>query len=182
MNTDLVDEMLRAVQNSEPYTLGDAELVPPMVLRSEAKASVAWEPSDIENALGVKLPRENELLWSRASELRLNEDVTYGQWGCILWSPVEVVARHKQAVGWRGADNFGAGDVIIGEFRGDTDLVVLRCDPSKSDYGKIVIALAIDSRNEWPFVASSITDFVLQFLSDPERKFWEFPRGGERAG
>jgi hypothetical protein len=173
MNPDFVDEVLRAVQTSEPYTVGSAELVSPMVLRSEAKAPVTWELSDIENALGVKLPQENELLWSRVSELRLNEDVTYGQWGCILWSPVEVVARHKQASDWRGPDNFRAGDVIIGEFRGDTDLVVLRCDPSKRDYGKIVIALAIDPGGEWPFVASSITDFVLQFLSHTEKKFWE---------
>jgi hypothetical protein len=172
MNTDRVDEVLRAVQTSEP-TADSVGLIPPMVLRSESKAPVAWEPSDIEKALGVKLPQENKLLWARASELRLNEDATYGQWGCILWSPVEVVARHKKATDWRGLDNFRPGDVIIGEFRGDTDLVVLRCDPSQDDYGNIIIALGIDPRGEWPFAASSITDFVLQFLSHSERKFWE---------
>lgn len=68
---------------------------PPMVLRSEGNAPVTWEPSDIENDLGVKLPLETELVRSRVSELRLNEDATYGHWGRILWSPVEVVARHN---------------------------------------------------------------------------------------
>jgi hypothetical protein len=144
-----------------------------MVLQSEAKPPVAWQPTNIETALEVKLPEEIKLLWSRASELRLLEDVNYGQWGCILWSPVEIVARHKQAFGWRGPDDFRRGDVILGEFRGDTDLVVLRCDPSQTDFGKIVVALAMDPRGDWPCVSSSITEFVLGFLSHPDKKFWE---------
>jgi hypothetical protein len=168
-----VDEVLRIVQASKPCTVGDAALVPPMVLQSEAQPAVAWQPSDIEAALEVKLPEEIKLLWSRASELRLHEDVNYGQWGCILWSPVEIVARHRQALGWRGRDDFRPGDVILGEFRGDADLVVLRCDPSQTDYGTIVVALAMDPRDDWPCVSSSITEFVLRFLSRPDKKFWE---------
>lgn len=169
VNAKSVDGMLRVIRISEPHEVGTG----PMVLRSEAKPPIPWEAGSIEPVFGVKLPQEAGLLWSRASELRLNEDLNYGQWGCILWSPAELVERHKKALDWRRPEDFHRGDVIIGEFRGDTDLVILRCDPAKSDYGKVVVALAIDPRSEWPCVASSITDFVLQYLSCPERKYWE---------
>lgn len=173
MDVHTVDEMLRVIHATKPKGVGDSELVPPMVLHSEAKPPVDWRASQIESTLEVKLPEEISLLWSRASELRLHEDVNYGQWGCILWSPAEIIARHRQAFDWRGRDDFRRGDLIIGEVRGDTDLVVLRCDPSQKDYGNIIIALAIDPRDDWPCVASCIAEFVLAFLSHPDKKFWE---------
>jgi hypothetical protein len=173
VDTRIVDEMIRAIHATKPFSIDGPVLLPPMVLQSEAKLPTPFQPSDIEFALKVKLPEEIKLLWSRASELRLHEDVNYGQWGCVLWSPIDVVARHRQACDQRRSEDFRPGDVIVGEFRGDTDLVVLRCDSSQKDYGRIVIALAMDSRNEWPCVSSSLVDFVLTFLSQPDKKFWE---------
>jgi hypothetical protein len=145
----------------------------PMLLQSEFKPPVVWTLSEIESAVGVSLPDAIKVLWNRASEIRLNCDVNYGQWGCILWSPADVVARHKKLISWRGLQDFRGGDLIIGEFLGDTDLVVLRCDPLEGDFGSIVIAWGMDQRDVWPCVASSITEFILRFLSQPENKFWE---------
>jgi hypothetical protein len=173
MNTNSLDDVLRNIQTSEPYVDESSELTPPMVLQSEIKPPVAWDAAEIETAVGVKLPDEARVLWSRGSEICLHSDVNYGQWGCVLWSPAEIVARHDQAFGWRGPDDFRPGDLIIGEFRGDTDLVVLRCDPSQPDFGSIVIALPMDPRDAWPCVASSITEFMQKFLSERDRKFWE---------
>src|SRR5690348_10005962 len=123
MATCTVDEMFRIIHATKPYTVGDAGAPPPMVLQTEVKPPVGYQPSEIESALGGKLPEETKVIWSRASELRLYEDVNYGQWGCILWSPAEIVSRHSQAFSWRGRDDFRPGDVIIGEFRGDNELV-----------------------------------------------------------
>jgi hypothetical protein len=173
MNTNTVDDVLRNIRTSKPYVDESSELTPPMVLQSEVKPPVSWEAADIEAAIEVKLPDEIKILWSRGSEIRLHSDVNYGQWGCILWSPAEVVARHRDASGWRGPGDFRPGDLIIGEFRGDTDLVILRCDPSKEDFGSIIIALPMDPRDAWPCVASSIIEFIHKFLSDPDKKFWE---------
>lgn len=173
MGANTVQDVLQKVQTSEPHIVGDADLTPPMVLQSEIKPPVEWRSSEIESALEVKLPDEAIMLWSRASEIRLLSDVNYGQWGCILWSPAEVVARHRQAQSWRGPSAFRPGDVIIGEFRGDTDLVVLRCDPSHQDFGSIVIALGMDPRDHWPCVSSSIVEFITAFMAQPDKKFWE---------
>jgi hypothetical protein len=173
VDTKSLDEVLRRIQMSEPYVDSTSELTPPMVLQSAIKPPVAWEPTEIEGAVGVKLPDEAKVLWNRGSEICVHSDVNYGQWGCILWSPSFVVARHKEAFGWRRLDDFRPGDLIIGEFRGDADLLVLRCDPSQADFGSIVIALPIDPRCDWLCVASSIADFMTKFLSDPKKKFWE---------
>jgi hypothetical protein len=173
MSTSNVESVLRKIRASEPYVDNTSELVPSMVLESQVKAPIGWEAAEIEVAAGVKLPDEIKVLWSKGSEFHLNSDVIYGQWGCILWSPAEIAARHESAIGWRRPDDFRSGDLIIGEFRGDSDLVVLRCDPSSQDFGSIVIALPIDPRDEWPCVASSVTEFIEIFLSNSEKKFWE---------
>lgn len=173
MSEELVDDVLRTIGSSEAVTVGEPVLTPPMTLHTEVKPPVAWQASEIETALQAKIPEDAGLLWKKASEIRLHEDVNYGQWGCILWSPAEIVNRHAQAFGWRGPDDFRPGDLIIGEFRGDTDLVVLRCDPFKPDFGNVVVALAMDPREEWPTVAPSIVEFIKHFHLHPSKKFWE---------
>lgn len=173
MTVTNVDDVLRNVQASKPYVVRSSNVTPPMVLQSNIKPAVTWEAAQIEIAADVKLPEEIKILWSRGSEIRLYSDVNYGQWGCILWSPADVVARNAQVLGWRGTEDFRRGDLVIGEFQGDTDLVVLRSDPCESDFGSIVIALAMDPRDSWPCVARSIAEFMQRFLAEPERKFWE---------
>ena len=165
----LVAEIALAPSHEVP----GSKLVPPMILQSRVAQPATYDDSSIERALRVHLPPELIEFWSAASEIRLHEDVNYGQWGCILWSPAEIVARHTKAFGWRGPDDFRPGDLIFGEFRGDCDLVVLRCDPSAKDFGRIVIALAMDPRSEWPEVAGSIAEFVRTFLAHPDQKYWE---------
>jgi hypothetical protein len=52
-------------------------------------------------------------------------------------------------------------------------LVIVRCDPSQTDYGAVVIAAPIDPREDWPRVAESVTDFIKRFLDCKEQKYWE---------
>jgi hypothetical protein len=168
--------VLRQIRAAEPCVVGHSDLIPPMVLKSEVKPAVDWSASEIESALDVTLPDEMAALWAQASEIRLLSDVNYGQWGCILWSPAEIAARHHTALGWRGRDNFRRGDLVVGEFRGDLELLVLRCDPSQDDFGDVLVAAELDPRAEWPTVASSIVDFMTRFLSRCDGKYWEAPR------
>jgi hypothetical protein len=172
---DQIKTALSQILSKTPFVPSYSQLTPPRVIECKVLPPVQWERSTLELALNLKLPEDVLYLWEIASEVRLYDDVNYGQWGCILWSPSEIVARHRSAIAWRGPDSFRSGDLIIGEFRGDTDLVVLRCDPSQQDFESVVIALGMDPRDEWPCVASSIAEFVVAFLSHPVRKFWEPP-------
>ncbi len=165
--------VVEEIVQRKPFTPSYSKLIPPTVMHCSVVAPVTWRRNEIESAFEVTLPQDIVELWDAASEVRLHEDLTYGQWGCILWSPAEVVTRHKEALRWREPDDFRPGDLIIGEFRGDTDLIVLRCDLSQRDYGSIVIDSPMDSRDAWPCVASTITEFMQKFLAYPERKYWE---------
>ena len=144
-----------------------------MILKCRISPPVVWDRSSLEASLQLVLPPDVIALWDAASEIVLHEDVTYGQWGCCLWSPREIVERQKEVRGWRDAKDFRDGDLIIGDFRGDSDLVLVRCDPHEPDFGAVVIASALDPRQEWPVVASSILGFIEKFVANPECKFWE---------
>src|SRR2546428_2898200 len=100
-----------------------------MVTRCDVKEAVPYDATAIEGAAEGRLPNDLRRLWTLASEIRLWEDISYGQWGCVLWSPPEVVRRHTEAYKRRRVDDWRAGDLILGEFLGDLEPVVIRCDP-----------------------------------------------------
>lgn len=115
----------------------------------------------------------------QTSGIVMFQDMTYGQWGLVLWSPDQALVRHQRYV----ADRFNEpgdlrpGDFIVGEFIGDLELVVVRCDPAMDGFGSVEIAQEIDPREEWPRVATSVGIFLREFLrSHFERfgeKYWE---------
>src|SRR5260370_3313072 len=172
MSADTVGNLLVDIRSALPHTVGESESLPPMVLHCQVSPPIDWDPTIIEHPLRVTLPQELRELWRAASEIRLFDDVNYGQWGCILWSPAEVVSKHQEAISRREVD-FRRGDLIIGEFRVDSDLVVLRCDSTCEDYGSVLIALPLDPRDEWPCVAISVVPFIRRFLACTGEKYWD---------
>lgn len=135
---------------------------------------VCWDKHALEESLSVTLPQEMEELWNNASSLRLFEDVNYGQWGLIIWAPDQTIAKQRKIIlEPRLQQDLRTGDLIIGEFRGDLEMPVLRCDPESEDFGHVIIAAEIDKRAEWPDVGESLTEFLDRFLQSPEEKYWE---------
>lgn len=173
MNERDAESLLAEISQKKSFVPKYSNLSPPRVIQCSVSPSVEWNRSETESTLGMLLPKDLVELWNHASEVRLNEDIYYGQWGCVLWSPLDLVERHHMHVGFRGEGNFRLGDLIIGEFLGDSDLVVQRCDRSCADFGSVVIALPMDSRDEWPVVAPSIWHFMSMYLHHPSHKFWE---------
>lgn len=168
-----VESVLREIAASAPYIRPGSSLDPPVVLESSVHPPVRWDPESIEKTIVGSLPDELRVLWSEASEIRLNCDNHYGQWGCILWSPDDLLARQRDSMSWRGGGgDFRSGDLIVGEFRGDCDLVVVRCNALASDYGHVLIAVDTDERKEWPCVAASLSEFIARFQGDPLHKYW----------
>jgi hypothetical protein len=70
-------------------------------------------------------------------------------------------------------DEYEGGDLVIGEFLGDAERLVVRCSPSAEDYGRVYIALPIDPRVEWESPAASLSAFLALYLDAHGDKFWE---------
>jgi hypothetical protein len=116
------------------------------------------------------LPDDLQELWQKCNGLRLFEDKTYGQSGLIIWSPQKVVEKQKTLR--RNSDEFQDGDLIIGEFLGDSDLLVVRCDQNFSDFGKVIISLPIDHRSDWDYLPYLLPEFIQKFINSQGEKFW----------
>jgi hypothetical protein len=132
--------------------------------------------SDIENATSEFLiPKDLISLWKVASEVRLFEDAQYGQWGLHLFSPSAALDATKKFASDRPED-YALGDMVVGEFLGDSDLLILRCDPSLNSYGSVVIALPLDDRMDWGHAADSLSLFFEKYIKGQGEKFWHSSR------
>jgi hypothetical protein len=119
---------------------------------------------------GARLPAELIEAWSVSRESRLFEDVDFGQWGLALLSPSASVDRTAEQRVQR-PDAYRPDDVVIGEFLGDLDLLVMA--PSEAGNRRIMIALPLDDRHDWYPAASSLAQFLEKYLESHGDKYWE---------
>jgi len=87
-------------------------------------------------------------------------------------SPEGAAALTSSETNKRPSDYIG-GDLLVGRFLGDSDLLLLRCDSTASDFGTVKISLPIDRRNEWDTVAQNFEDFLTKYVTAQGDKFWE---------
>ena len=164
-----IDAILKNIEQ-----LGRIELVDiaiNMPLESEIVPAIARSSKVLETTLDISLPEDLQELWQKCNGLRLFEDQTYGQSGLIIWSPQKVLEQQQSLK--RNSDEFQSGDLIIGEFLGDSDLLVVRCDRNSNDYGQVIIALPIDHRADWYFPPYLLPEFLQKFINSQGEKFWE---------
>jgi hypothetical protein len=114
---------------------------------------------------GRELPSELVELWTSARSARLFEDIDYGQWGLVLLSPPESADRTALELAERPGD-FAAGDIVIGEFLGDQELLV------HTPTG-ILVALPLDPRSDWDVAADNLEEFLRRYLDAHGDKYWE---------
>ena len=133
--------------------------------------AIARSTKDLATLLNISLPEDLQELWQKSNGLRLFEDKTYGQSGLIIWSPQKIL--EQQQILRRGSDEFQSGDLIIGEFLGDSDLLVVRCDQNSDDFGQLVISLPIDHRSDWYYLPYLLPEFLQKFINSQGEKFWE---------
>lgn len=119
---------------------------------------------------GVALPGELIGAWSVSRESRLFEDVDYGQWGLILLSPAASAKRTAEQRAQRpGA--YRPDDVVIGEFLGDLELLVMA--PSEAGDRRVLVALPLDDRHDWYPAAPGLAQFLEKYLGSHGGKYWE---------
>lgn len=129
--------------------------------------------SSEEIAIHGLFPSDDLLeFWKICNKARLFEDKLYGQWGLELLSPEEV-SRETSDLKNERPDDYVNGDLIIGKFIGDSDLLLMRCDPATEDFGLLLIVSPIDKRSEWYHLLTTLADFLLKYSMGQGKKYWE---------
>ena len=164
-----IDAILKNIEQLGRIELDDMAIAMP--LDSEIVPAIARSSKAIETRLDISLPEDLQELWQKSNGLRLFEDKTYGQSGLIIWSPQKVL--EQQQILRLGSDEFQSGDLIIGEFLGDSDLLVVRCDQNSDDFGQLIISLPIDHRSDWYYLPYLLSEFLQKFTNSQGEKFWE---------
>jgi len=126
-----------------------------------------------------KVPNDLLEFWKEAREADLFVDKQYGQWGLRIWSPGKSIEKTRQLRS-RTSTELVDGDLVIGEFLGDTDLLVIRCDAGAPDFASVVVALGIDARSDWPVPAKNFADFLSAYSRGSGDKFWDGARASTR--
>lgn len=119
----------------------------------------------------TSVPQPLRDFWLTGNGASLFEDLEYGQWGLRVLSISEALEKTIRFTTDRSED-CRQGDVVIGSFLGDSDQLLIRCDPSNGDYGCVLIALPLDERSEWDLVAPSFEAFLIAYTDAHGDKFW----------
>ena len=118
------------------------------------------------------LPVDLRDFWSEYFSASLFEDITYGQWGLKLLdyeSSNQLTRRENRE---RPSEAL-RGDRVFGKFIGDSQLLVIRCDAAKPDFGSILVSWPSSPREEWYHVGSSLAEFLVAYTASEGEKFWE---------
>jgi len=109
--------------------------------------------------------------WSLVKSAILFKDIEYGQWGLKIHSAEQAFRLTVNSLEERPHD-FKLTDVVLGEFFGDSDLLLVSCEENE-EYGNVFIALPIDERKDWIKVANDFSQFLEKYIKAEGRKFWE---------
>ncbi|MGQ0847179.1 MAG: hypothetical protein ACT4QF_23920 [Sporichthyaceae bacterium] len=123
--------------------------------------SAAWRGTD---------HAELRALWSASREAWLFEDVEYGQWGLHVLNPAASASRTAVERAGRPGE-LRADDVVVGEFLGDSELLVYA--PSEAGERRWLIALPLDVRTDWYAAGASVTEVLVRLLRADGEKYWE---------
>ena len=127
--------------------------------------------AEFKNIFVQKVPEDLRFWWNTIKSAILFKDVEYGQWGLRILSEemsFAVTSREMKEV----PSNFKSTDIILGEFIGDLEMLLINCDPDE-DYGSVYVVLEIYDRSHWPKVADNFSGFLEQYVSAQGDKYWE---------
>lgn len=118
------------------------------------------------------IPKDLAKFWEYCVEAKLFVDVTYGQWGLEIYSTKAAVLQTNNYRLDRPTD-CATGDLIVGHFIGDQDLLMVRTDRNSLDYGEVIVISPLDPRAEWYKAANTFKDFLKIYCQSEGAKFWE---------
>lgn len=110
--------------------------------------------------------------WLTSRSATLFKDGQFAQWGLSLFDPLEC-ENATELYKLDRPDDFKVGDLIIGAFIGDSDLLLLRTDFEAKDYDTVMVVNPIDPRCEWDVAGASFGSFLSKYANHQGAKFWE---------
>jgi hypothetical protein len=134
--------------------------------------SLASNPASLDDVTGIDIGSDLKEFWLISKSADLFKDEEYGQWGLKILSPAKAKGA-TATVRLESPDDIYDCDLVIGEFYGDTDLLII--DGQKAEHGEypILVKLPLDERSEWPRVADSFADFLDKYVASQGDKYWE---------
>lgn len=120
----------------------------------------------------IIMPASLRNFYKISNGARFFEDSDYGQWGMNLLS-IDKLNKASEDYKYNRQEEAMAGDLIIGEFIGDSDLLLIRVDKQMPDYGKVAIVNPIYKRTDWYWLDIDFFDFIEKYVSSNGNKFWE---------
>ncbi len=151
------------------YAFDDAEQYP---LKTVCTFSESGLDRTQINPKAIDLPESLLEFWDICDSARLFVDVDYGQWGLEILNYEDAIKETEDQFEER-PNEYIEGDLVIGKFLGDCDLLVIRCDKKANDYGQIIVALPIDERCDWFFLSVTYQAFLEKYLLEQGEKYWE---------
>jgi hypothetical protein len=129
-------------------------------------------PSEVVSDSQLIIPNDLQKFWVSFDHAELFRDITYGQWGLDILSREVALCCTKEQIECRPCD-FLITDLIIGQFRGDSDMLMINCNSQVNNYGQITVVTPLDKRHDWVVVANNFTDFLKLYAQYNGDKFWE---------
>lgn len=129
-------------------------------------------PSEVVFSPQITIPDDLQKFWMSFERAELFRDITYGQWGSDILSHKDAIFCTKEQIKYRPCD-FATTDLIIGQFRGDSDVLMVNCNPHANNYGQITVVTPLDKRHDWVVVANNFTNFLKLYAQYNGDKFWE---------
>jgi hypothetical protein len=136
----------------------------------ELQCEFAEEKAEIPIDYPLEFPKGILDFWNNARDAELFIDKKYGQWGLKMYSPQDAISLTRKEIETR-PDEYKDTDLIIGSFIGDSDMLVISCDPK--NFGQIFVSTPLDSREDWWLVSDSFKEFLNQYSEKDGEKYWE---------
>ena len=127
-------------------------------------------PGEVERAWPELTPPPDAIaLWRACRRAHLFEDTEYRDNGLVLLDPRTSARRTAEYV--YGGGDFADDDLVIGEFLGDEDLVVIA--PSEIGERRILIAEDLEDREDWVGVGADLATFLDAYFPSGGDKYWD---------
>jgi hypothetical protein len=162
---DMIDDIRQWKLPKEAFHKGEKS---PFLL----SCSLEGRPALMDDIEKLAVGDDLKEFWKIVGSVDLFKDDAYGQWGLKILHPVE--ARNLTECEKNDASSgVKASDVVIGEFYGDSDLLIVDSQNSGQDMYSIHVKSPLDDRNEWSQVANSFSEFLARYIQSQGDKYWE---------
>jgi hypothetical protein len=136
----------------------------------ECRIGAGASPAELDQvAPATAATAELRQLWTASREAWLFVDAEYGQWGLHMLSPGDSAARTASMRAER-PDDIRPDDVVLGEFLGDSELLVYA--PAEQGARRLLIALPLDGRADWFGAGSSVAEVLARLRDADGDKYW----------